>query len=203
MPSVDLHILVQGLINFLSPKSFIMFIGLIIFLIWTGAELLPAIEHIMLSMRTTDFQNLSGDVNKHVSDTLVPFGEVCSKLLIITIYGFIVCNVAEWAYDLPYDWDRNIKALKRERKKMRKRLESDIAIIEQLSKDAHRISRTAKDFEIVADKIKFLKLELDAPRKPKPGQKQHDTPKTAELFSPIVKASNNPPKIKQSERPEF
>ena len=165
MHPADIDIKVRALIEAVGVRGVIIFFGIAIFLVWSRGHILPALEHIALTMRTAIMDDVAKDVMVRLSQTLIPFGTMCSKLVVTTLLccGLIhLINRAEW---LGYDWDENIKALKKEKKQKTKKLEADITRIELLSEKAAQIEAAAKDIEILADKIERLKLEANKPAK--------------------------------------
>lgn len=201
MHPAEIEIKVRALFETLSVIDLITFLGIAIFLAWNWGELLPAIEHLVLIMRTAIMDDVPRDVMVRLSQTLIPFGTMCSKLVVITLLccGLIyLINRAEW---LDYDWDQNIKALKKEKKQKTKKLEADITRIELLSEKAVQIAAAAKDIEILADKLERLKLEASKPSKAK-AEPNNPVQKTAELF--VHKPKGKPPaRSRAQQRPEF
>ncbi len=200
MHPADLELKARALIKVLSIRDMIVCFGSIIFLGWTWVDLIPALEHIALSIRTAFIDDVSDQVMIRLSQTLIPFGLICSKLMATTLlcYGLIyLINRAEWFEN---DWDQNIKTLKKERKQKTKRIEAEIARLDHLSEKGLIITAAAKDIEILADKVERLKLEVSKPRKTK-AEPDKAKPKTAELFVTNVKPSPRPNRAPQ--RPEF
>lgn len=197
----EIELKARALISALSARDIIVLIGIAIFLVWSWGALLPALEHIVLTMRTATMDDVPEDIMVRLSQTLIPFGTMCSKLVVITLLccGLIyLINRAEW---LDYDWDQNIKALKKEKKQKTKKLEADITRIELLSEKAVQIAAAAKDIEILADKLERLKLEASKPSKAK-AEPNNPVQKTAELF--VHKPKGKPPaRSRAQQRPEF
>lgn len=165
-------------------------------------EILPALEHIMLSMRTASLEQVPETGMKRLSETLIPFGLACSKLIIIGTAGIVLSVAAGWAEGQSYDWDANIKTLKRARKQKYKTLAAEIDRIERLCEKANVISSAAKDLEVVADKVKRLKFEASKPLKAK-NELGSTAAKTAELFVDKPKGKPRPVRPRAHSRPEF
>lgn len=202
MHPAEIELKARALISALTARDIIVLIGVTIFLVWSWGDILPALEHMVLTMRTAIMDDVAEDVMMRLSQTLIPFGTTCSKLVVTTLLccGLIyLINRAEW---LGYDWDQNIKALKKEKKQKTNKLEADITRIELISKKAVQITAAAKDIDVLADKLERLKLEASKPAKTK-AEPNKSAPKTAELF--LHKPNGKPPpaRSRAPQRPEF
>ena len=202
MHPADIDIKVRALIEALGVRGVIILLGIAIFLVWNWGELLPGLEHLMLTMRTAILKDVAEDVMVRISQTLIPFGLMCSRLMVTTLLccGLIyLINRGEW---LGYDWDENINALTKEKKQKTKKLEAHITRIELLTEKAAQIAAAAKGIEILADKIERLKLEASKPTKIK-AEPNKSAKKTAELF--LHKPNGKPPptRSRPPQRPEF
>lgn len=198
----NIQITTEAVLAALSVKLVILLLASILFLFWTWGEIVPALEHIMLSMRTASLEQVPEIGMKRLSETLVPFGLACSKLIIIGTAGIVLSVAAGWAEGQSYDWDANIKTLKRARKQKYKTLAAEIDRIERLHEKANVISSAAKDLEVVADKVKRLKFEASKPLKTK-NELGSTADKTAELFVDKPKGKPRPVRTRAHSRPEF
>jgi len=203
MQLIDIELAFEALVNSLSFKSMLFGVGFLVFLLWSRSDILPALNHITMSMGTAEFQELPNDVKAELSATIVSFGTTMSKLFILTTLFLTINRMCETLLEERYDWDSRIKRLKQKRKRKAKKLETQIELIEQLSAKATLISSLSNDFEILADKVERLKLELDKPSKPNPNVAPQKTKQNGELFNGKINGSPKPPKVRPPERPVF
>jgi len=203
MQLIDIELAFEALKNSLSFKTILLGSGFVLFLLWSRSDILPALNHITLSIRTSEFQTLPTDVNAELGATIVPFGTTMSKLFLLTAIFLTINRMRGTLLEERYDWDGRVTRLKQKRKRKAQKLEGQIELIEQLSAKAALISSLSNDFEILADKVEHLKLELDKPSKPKPNIQPQKTNRNGELFNGKVNGSPKPPKVRPPERPEF
>ena len=190
------------LIGALSIYSVIFFLAALLFLGWGFEDILPALEHIILSIRTAGHSDVPDDVISRISKTLVPFGRFCSKLLIISVGCAAISkaiSIAEWQ---AIDWDQDVKSYKTKKKRKIKQLEKEIAQIQRLSDKATIIAAASKNIDQLADKVERLRLEASKSASTKVTLPAPQ-PKTAELFHYKQPVKSEPPKSAKPKRPEF
>ena len=181
------------LIDSLSIYSVIFFLAVLLFVGWGFDDIIPAQEHIILSIRTAGHTDVPDDVISRLSKTLVPFGRFFSKLLIISVGCAVITKVVSIAEWQAIDWNQDVKTYKAKKKRKIKRLEKEIAQIQQLSDKAAIISAASKNIDQLADKVERLRLEASQAASTKVALPAPQ-PKTAELFHYKQPVKSEPPR---------
>ena len=95
MQLIDIELAFEALINSLSFKTILFGSAFALFLLWSRSDILPALNHITMSIGTTEFQELPRDVKAELSATIVPFGKTMSRLFIMTILFLTINRMCE------------------------------------------------------------------------------------------------------------